>query len=477
MNRTIEKSLLWYDFAEYSKLNINELRLLLSYIAKINPRKDNTSTVSIKLSWICNSVFCLTSESKRNILKAVDYWNTTSWIDKNDMHIKVFEYVNYSIDDMGNEVINMKCSEDFKRYFFHIRKNGYVEYSIDNVYNLLSVNQVTVYEILKNTLKVITKKATKEKDLKSSYNYGDYSINPYSIKIETFVKEYLKLNDTYLDYNYFNKNFFKKTIERINKCTDLSIDYAPDKRYSKFNKKVTHIKFDISEQELNKRSIKRKSLYKHEPPQKATDTTNNYYYDDDYISYLPSDTPPPTPYKDKYSYLEAYGDEPEDSKRHKKIDLLINCIQELNSKSYRFVFRGQKIFFLIPRILKETLTRNNLPPEFSSIKYFSDDDIDYWISAFQMLKKSKSYIKGNNFFIDNFKFKGNGLYKNYVEKEERKPYYEIIAKAEKIDKAEAIDILRKYEIKNIHDLEIISLDRLKEIADDIETDFLIFGKW
>lgn len=379
MGRIIEKSLIWYKFEEYSNLNINDIRLLLSYMATINPRESSKTGISFKLDWLCNRVFCLTTESKRNILKSVDYWNNAVFTDSNTkMKRKVFEYVTYTADEQGNEIIQMKCDDNFIEYFFHIKKQGYIKYSIDNVYNLLTVNQLTIYEILCMLART----------------------HQNEIAISKIVK-WLNLNEKYLDYNYFNKNLLRNIIKKINSCTDLHVDYAPKSTKYKRNKRVTHITFDIQAQELIKSQLKRKGIYKHViTPQKQL-----IVHDDDYnyMEFAPTHKPYNLPYRPKYNVFSAYGTARQDSYRYKKVQELINIIESLNEYKYKIQCNMKMD---IPNALKEVLTANNLLPEISSLQYFSNSDLDYWIMAFTIFKNSKNNVKLINTFISEFKFKG-----------------------------------------------------------------------
>ena len=252
---------LWY-FDRYRELSINQLRILYSYLALINPKENKNTEVEIDVDWIINQWGMKRVDKDRGIIKAVQEWKDINiWtylgkdvIDKktntveltHDTQLKVFDVIEVEDNERAGNLIRLKCSDEFVKCAFPL--GNYVRYDLSHIKNFSSPKQITFYEVLKDLMNVANKNTGGNKTLKyAKYNTAKL---PMLIGSNTLIKRLNFSNDKYKSYRYLNLMFLKPCIEKIKEFTDLKeIEYGKyDKRCPYYN-----IGYEIRKDERDKK--------------------------------------------------------------------------------------------------------------------------------------------------------------------------------------------------------------------------------
>ena len=265
---TISKYKPLWEFDKYKDLSINQLRILYSYLALINPKSDELNNdnvkgtkVEIDVDWVINQWHLKRVDKGRGIIKAVQEWKDINvWtylgkdvIDKktntveltHGTQLKVFDIIEIEDNERAGKIIRLRCSDEFIKCVFP--KGNYIEYDLTYINEFSSPKQITFYEILKDLMNVANKNIGDDKSLKNiSYNTKN---RPMLIGINTLIKR-LQLDERYKSYKYLNSVFLKPCIEKIKEFTDLKeIEYGKyDKRCPYYN-----IGYEIRKDERDKK--------------------------------------------------------------------------------------------------------------------------------------------------------------------------------------------------------------------------------
>lgn len=209
-NYIVEKSkaLIWAKFSEY---NLGEMRLIDTYLAKINARESNSSEVVFGLDEYLKLLGYLypNKVKSKDIEESLDrLLGSRIKIDLNNSgdYIKVNLFsdarVIVSNPDFGRRTITIDCNPKLKEAFFGLAEKGYVEYKLDYSLRLRSKYAIKLYPLLKDNLY----KREWSVDLK---------------ELRELIGATNKNNESFREFN----KVLQKCEEDINNVTDIEFSY------------------------------------------------------------------------------------------------------------------------------------------------------------------------------------------------------------------------------------------------------------
>ena len=204
-----------------NQLNIQEIRLLTVYLACINPQDINTKTVIFRLAdfqRLFNFKHLWESEIKQTFKRLLSH---TLFISNNGEFnaFQLFKNIRLYTKD-GEKIIEITAHDEAVPYLFNIQ-GQYFSYPLWNIFQLKSVNQFRLYELLKQ----YEKKGTRELEINE-------------------LKELLGINpEKYSDIDNFKRKVLDVCMTALQAHTDIKATYRTGKR-SKCNKTESII-FDI----------------------------------------------------------------------------------------------------------------------------------------------------------------------------------------------------------------------------------------
>lgn len=232
----VEKSkpLIWSKFSEY---NLGEMRLIDTYLAKINAREEESSEVVftvdeyLKLLGYEYPNKTTSSEIEKSLDKLL---GSRIKIDLNNSgdYIKVNLFsdarVVASNPEYGKRTITIDCNPKLKEAFFGLAEKGYVEYTLDYSLRLKSKYSLKLYPLLKD--KLYRREWTVElKDLRELMGATN------------------KNNESFREFN----KVLQKCKEDINDVTDIEFTYEKITR----GRLTRAIKFDIKKRVAEQEQI------------------------------------------------------------------------------------------------------------------------------------------------------------------------------------------------------------------------------
>ncbi len=209
-NYIVEKSkpLIWSKFSEY---NLGEMRLIDTYLAKINARESNSSEVVFGV----DEYLELLGYSYPNKVKSKDIEESLDRLlgsrikidlNNNGDYIKVnlFSDARVVISDpeFGKRTITIDCNPKLKEAFFGLAEKGYVEYKLDYSLRLKSKYAIRLYPLLKDNL----------------YK-REWSIDLKNLR--ELIGATNKNNESFREFN----KVLQKCEEDINNVTDIEFSY------------------------------------------------------------------------------------------------------------------------------------------------------------------------------------------------------------------------------------------------------------
>lgn len=215
------KALVWAQLQDYG---IGELKILDTYLSRINARDPNSSLVTFTkkeyatLMGIDPNI--RTSQLKTYTKKLLSNVVTLDLPDEGYVQYPLFSKAECRYDEKQNQVIiTVKCHEELKAAFFDITKDGYVRYQLKNVISLRSQYSIRLYTILK--------------------------ANPFgwTAKVEDLREKLGATSATYDEFKRFNNMVLKKAVEEINQITDIDVTAENVKR----GRSVVAIKFGVQQ--------------------------------------------------------------------------------------------------------------------------------------------------------------------------------------------------------------------------------------
>ena len=220
-----------------SGMSLTEIRFLAIYQAKINARNPESRVVTFPLDEFCNimevkelNVAHIKNVADKIICKPVHIPDG-----KNGVYVvPLFNKCHIRIDEkIGKWLVDIKCSEEVLPYMFEMKKN-YFTYELWNALKLKSVNQVRMYEVLKQYEKIGVRTIEID-ELKRMLGIGK---NQYS-RFQDFRRKVLELCQ-----------------EALERYTDIKYTFEPIKQGRKFHA----LKFNITKNPKFKDDLKLKEF-------------------------------------------------------------------------------------------------------------------------------------------------------------------------------------------------------------------------
>ena len=195
------KALVWAQFQDYSP---GELKILDTYLSRINPREPDASLVTFTKKEYAE-LMGLDSDIRTEQLKTytgglLSNVVTIDLPDKGYVQYPLFSEAKCYLDEKSGQVtIEVDCNHKLKPAFFDIARNGYVRYQLKNIINLKSQYSVRLYPKLKD--------------------------RPFGWTISvTELRELLGATASSYDvFKDFNKHVLQKAVKEINDITDISV--------------------------------------------------------------------------------------------------------------------------------------------------------------------------------------------------------------------------------------------------------------
>ena len=202
------KPLIW---SKFNKWNTGELKLLDTYISKINPLDEKSAEVMF------------TRQEYQDLLglKEIRPVQLNNYLKKfigNTITLKTERgYENYTLfskatllkNDFGEWEITIKCADEMKMFFFELKKLGYKSYLLQNTKNLTSKYSIRLYNMLKDKA------------------FGTFRWEVDLSELRELLGATEKL---YEKFGEFNRRVLQKAEEEINKHTDIEFSYEKIKR-------------------------------------------------------------------------------------------------------------------------------------------------------------------------------------------------------------------------------------------------------
>ena len=242
-------------------LSLTEIRFLAIYQAKINARNPDTRLVTFPLKDFCEimdikqlNITQLKNTADKILTKPVYLPSEKS---KNGfLGVSMFcECEVYEKD--GAWWVDIKCSERILPYMFEMKRN-YFTYELWNALKLKSVNQVRMYEILKQYEK-IGERIIKLEDLKSMLGIS---------------------KDNYPLFSNFRREVLEICQKALEQYTDIKYTFEPIRR----GRKIHALKFIITKNKNFKDDLRLKEFIKPEDLEDIKDVetvdkaVENLYY-------------------------------------------------------------------------------------------------------------------------------------------------------------------------------------------------------
>jgi plasmid replication initiation protein len=196
--------------AENSPYSLGSMKVLDTYLSKINPLNEDGRTVVftkkeyenlLGISKIPKSRLSLyTDELQKQLVKLPVEDDPTGY-----KSIVLFESaLVHNVN--GQTVVELMCSKSAQELFFNLSGIRYIKYQLGNVINLQSANSLYLYYYL----------------LDCSYNFKTWQVDIDKLK------NYLHVDTEssyYNEFYRFNQKILKKSVDEINEKTNLKVDY------------------------------------------------------------------------------------------------------------------------------------------------------------------------------------------------------------------------------------------------------------
>ena len=229
-NYIVEKSkpLIWSKFSEY---NLGEMRLIDTYLAKINTREEESSEVVFTI----DEYLRLLGYEYPNKLKSSEIEKSLDKLlgsrikidlNNNGDYIKVNLFsdarVIVSDPEFGKRTITIDCNPKLKEAFFGLAEKGYIEYALDYSLRLKSKYSLKLYPLLKDKLyrREWTVELKDLRELMGATNKNNESFREFNKVLQKCKKDINEVTDIEFEYEKITKGRLTRAIKfKIEKCT------------------------------------------------------------------------------------------------------------------------------------------------------------------------------------------------------------------------------------------------------------------
>lgn len=223
----IEKSkrLVWARFNHYTA---GELRLLETYLSKINPRDPNSSTVQFTLAEYAALMELpnLRAEQVKPYLKHFIESSVTIPIEPENRKRTQFTILSLFCEgtclyneDIQQYVISISCNPKLQDVFFNLAESRYIRYRLRYTKDMKSQYSIRLYSMLRDWLK---------KEI-------------YIVSVEELREDLGATEPSYKVLRDFTRRVLEPAVNEINRLSDLKVSYTKIKK----GRSVTDICFKI----------------------------------------------------------------------------------------------------------------------------------------------------------------------------------------------------------------------------------------
>ena len=222
-NYIVEKSkpLIWSKFSEY---NLGEMRLIDTYLAKINAREEESSEVVFTI----DEYLRLLGYEYPNKLKSSEIEKSLDKLlgsrikidlNNNGDYIKVNLFsdarVIVSDPDFGKRTITIDCNPKLKEAFFGLAEKGYIEYTLDYSLRLKSKYSLKLYPLLKDKLyrREWTVELKDLRELMGATNKNNESFREFNKVLQKCKKDINEVTDIEFEYEKITKGRLTRAIK------------------------------------------------------------------------------------------------------------------------------------------------------------------------------------------------------------------------------------------------------------------------
>lgn len=206
--------------------NLGELKILDTYISRINAADDTKRTVIFtkseyeKLMGLSCANYRALAKNTDNLLGKVV---TLKMNDNQLLQFVLFSKAYYHKDENGKSIIELTCTEEAKDLFFCVGKYRYLKYTLENIIKLTRKASYLLYLYLKHN------------QFKKQWN----------ISLDELRDNILdcKLQTSYREFKIFKNRVLDPAVQEVNEKTDCKFAYSPIKH----GRSVATIKFEIEE--------------------------------------------------------------------------------------------------------------------------------------------------------------------------------------------------------------------------------------
>lgn len=221
----VEKSkrLVWARFNQYTA---GEMRLLETYLSRINPRDPESSRVQFTLAEY-KELLGLSNIDARNIKPQLDHFlgNVVTIEGTKNGAPAWAKYVLFTtatcdlVPDLGQYVITISCNPDLRSVFFNLAEDGYIRYRLRYTKDMKSQYSIKLYGMLRDWL----------------HN------GSYTVPIERLREELGATEKSYCAFKPFRVRVLDPAVSEINAISDLKVSYTKITK----GRKITDLSFKI----------------------------------------------------------------------------------------------------------------------------------------------------------------------------------------------------------------------------------------
>lgn len=238
------KALVWAQFQDYSP---GELKILDTYLSRINPRDPNSSLVTFTKKEYAD-LMGLDADIRTEQLKSytgglLSNVVTIDLPEKGYVQYPLFSEAKCYLDDKSGQVtIEVDCNHKLKAAFFDLASNGYVRYQLKNIISLKSQYSVRLYPKLKDR------------------PFG------WTVSVEELRKMLGATAASYDVFKDFNKHVLQKAVKEINEITDINVTTENIRK----GRSVVSIRFKVEEKKQILLDKEQASLFTEEEEEQFT---------------------------------------------------------------------------------------------------------------------------------------------------------------------------------------------------------------
>ena len=207
---------------------LGELKVLDTYLSRINARNDECCTVSFSKEEFEDLMGIERMRTER-LAKYVDsLMGKTVTVPEGKGWHKYVLFVEsrcYQDEKTSQWWIDITCSQKAKKLFFNLESVGYIRYQLKNILPLTSKYSIFLY------LYLLDNRFREE----------------WSVDIQELREDILRCKvDYYSNFKYFKRDILERAIKEINTITDITFSYNIEKK----GKKVDKIHFVLEKENM-----------------------------------------------------------------------------------------------------------------------------------------------------------------------------------------------------------------------------------